>query len=121
MLHDFRPILFAAGASSAVVLTAIDWIHLIRSERALLEATLLFATGHYRDVKFASPDYHRARAISLINMRIDQGPVALTDGVIGAVFTLAHCEVRVVISISHIVLLNSISDSQAIWPPRIFT
>lgn len=38
-------------------------------------------------------DVHQAKAINMINTRLNDPVTAVTDGVLGAVYTLAYCEV----------------------------
>lgn len=66
------------------------------SEPALVEASLALVDLHHGLTESASVDgavMHQARAVRMINARLNDPRTAVTDGILGAVWTLAHCEV----------------------------
>lgn len=93
VLRGFRPILDASAEGGVMTDKEAAWFNLVRSEPALLEATLSLASRAGNGIPTRIADLHTSRAVSIINKRLEQGVAALTDGVLGAVFTLAYCEV----------------------------
>lgn len=66
------------------------------SEPALVEASLALVALHHGLTESGSVDgavMHQVKAVRIINSRLNDPATAVTDGVLGAVWTLAHCEV----------------------------
>jgi hypothetical protein len=66
------------------------------AEPALLEASLALVAFHHRLTGAGSvgdAEMHQVKAVRVINSRLNDPTTAVTDGVLGAVLTLAHCEV----------------------------
>ena len=105
VLGEFRLILFPMSVPSAAYKETPEnqWVRLVTSEPALLEASLAVGlgcdSGHARKTRLLSEDkaarwyQHNAEACRLINEKLSLGPEGLSDGVLGAVFTLAFGEV----------------------------
>lgn len=93
----FRPLLLTLASDKATLLREPSWIQLNFSEPALLEASLAWASlyhGLTSSGSMINADVHQAKAVSIINARLNDPATAVTDGVLGAVYTLAHCEVN---------------------------
>lgn len=92
----FRPLLLTLASDKATLLRERSWIQLNFSEPALLEASLAWASLYHGLIGSGSvinADVHQAKAINIINTRLNDPATAVTDGVLGAVYTLAYCEV----------------------------
>ncbi|KAM0541291.1 hypothetical protein ACHAO7_010626 [Fusarium culmorum] len=93
MLYTFRPFIFPAGTAGPGSSREAEWIDLLQSEPALVEASTSIAlshgTGQKDDVTFRQAVLHKGRAIKRINQKLSS-PSGLTDGVLGAVFTLTY-------------------------------
>jgi hypothetical protein len=92
----FRPLLLTLASDKATLLRERSWIQLNFSEPALLEASLAWASLYYGLIGSGSvinADVHQAKAVNIINTRLNDPATAVTDGVLGAVYTLAYCEV----------------------------
>ncbi|QPC70545.1 hypothetical protein HYE68_001297 [Fusarium pseudograminearum] len=91
MLYTFRPLIFPAGTAGPGSSREAEWIDLLQSEPALVEASISLAlshcTGQNDDVTFRQAVLHKGRAIKRINQKLSS-PSGLTDGVLSAVFTL---------------------------------
>ncbi|KAF0636263.1 hypothetical protein FPSE5266_02128 [Fusarium pseudograminearum] len=91
MLYTFRPFIFPAGTAGPGSSREAEWIDLLQSEPALVEASISIAlshcTGQNDDVTFRQAVLHKGRAIKRINQKLSS-PSGLTDGVLSAVFTL---------------------------------
>ena len=84
-----------------------NWMTLVSSEPALLEASLSLAaryTTRTNNVTTTSrvSDIHTYRAIKIINERMNHVAGCLTDGILGAVFTLSFSEVDQAFNLHHI-------------------
>ena len=130
VLLEFRPILFFDAPPNSDLSTnpETEWINLVLSEPALLEASLSVGLKRHRQYPHAETTgwaarlshWHAARACKIINERLSAGVEALNVGVLGAVFTLAFGEV----SYKHgwfysgrnaDVLLQRVSQNEAAW------
>lgn len=94
----FRPLLLTLASDKATLLRERSWIQLNFSEPALLEASLAWGALYHGLTACGSgpisdADMHQAKAINIINLRLNDPATAVTDGVLGAVYTLAYCEV----------------------------
>jgi hypothetical protein len=94
----FRPLLLTLASDKATLLRERSWIQLNFSELALLEASLAWGALYHGLTACDSglitdADTHQAKAINIINLRLNDPATAVTDGVLGAVYTLAYCEV----------------------------
>ncbi|VTO85035.1 unnamed protein product [Fusarium graminearum] len=93
MLYTFRPFIFPAGTAGPGSSREAEWIALLQSEPALVEASTSIAlshcTGQKDDVTFRQAVLHKGRAIKRINQKLSS-PSGLTDGVLSAVFTLTY-------------------------------
>ncbi|KAF5244615.1 hypothetical protein FAUST_2131 [Fusarium austroamericanum] len=93
MLYTFRPFIFPAGTAGPGSSREAEWITLLQSEPALVEASTSIAlshcTGQKDDVTFRQAVLHKGRAIKRINQKLSS-PSGLTDGVLSAVFTLTY-------------------------------
>ncbi|KAJ4256267.1 hypothetical protein NW762_009347 [Fusarium torreyae] len=96
LLHDFRPLIFPAGTGAPGSVREKEWINLLESEPALVEASVAIALRHCPKHRNTwgprEAAIRKGRAIKLINQRLDT-PAGLTDGVLSAVFTLTYAEV----------------------------
>ncbi|KAJ4127952.1 hypothetical protein NW768_008235 [Fusarium equiseti] len=74
-----------------------EWVNLVRSEPALIEASISIALQQYpgnADTKsLQQAVIHKGRAIQLINRKLGT-PTGLADGLLSAVFTLTYAELR---------------------------
>ncbi|KAJ4017610.1 hypothetical protein NW752_001515 [Fusarium irregulare] len=95
LLSKFRPYSFGEdgiGGSSRKA----EWVNLVRSEPALVEASVSIALQHCpgptntRSLQRAV--LHKGRAIQMINRKLGT-PSGLADGLLSAVFTLTYAEV----------------------------
>ncbi|KAL3706684.1 hypothetical protein TMatcc_007697 [Talaromyces marneffei ATCC 18224] len=95
LFRYFRPLLLSLASDKATLLRERSWIQLNFSEPALLEASLAWG-GLYHALtssgSVTNADVHQAKAINMINTRLNDPVTAVTDGVLGAVYTLAYCE-----------------------------
>ncbi|CEF77831.1 unnamed protein product [Fusarium graminearum] len=93
LLYTFRPFIFPAGTAGPGSSREAEWIALLQSEPALVEASTSIAlshcTGQKDDVTFRQAVLHKGRAIKRINQKLSS-PSGLTDGVLSAVFTLTY-------------------------------
>ncbi|KAH8811533.1 hypothetical protein F5884DRAFT_782478 [Xylogone sp. PMI_703] len=96
LFDSSRPILFQDDTVDALVnnFKESDWLELISSEQALLEATLYLAANLYAKRNWSKSDvsavnFHKGQAIRIINERLNSPSTSLSDGIISAVFTLA--------------------------------
>ncbi|QKX61890.1 uncharacterized protein TRUGW13939_09046 [Talaromyces rugulosus] len=93
--RSFRPLLLTLAADQATLIREWSWMQLNYAEPALLEASLalvafhdsLTGSGSVGDVEM-----HQVKAVKIINSRLNNPATAVTDGVLAAVLTLAHCE-----------------------------
>ncbi|KAH8811075.1 hypothetical protein F5884DRAFT_265510 [Xylogone sp. PMI_703] len=100
LLDSSRQILFALDVANVPPeegLKEADWFDLISSEPAMLEASLYLAANvHNVRVSKSSNSVvvnsHRGQAIRLVNERLNDLQTALSDGIMGAVFTLAFSD-----------------------------
>ncbi|KAK5997683.1 hypothetical protein PT974_00038 [Cladobotryum mycophilum] len=97
VLSNFKPLLFPSIPSTPDSLHHTAWTSLLVSEPAFLEATLSLAYRYETRHRCVGanglpPDIHIYRAIKLINRRLEDPSTALSDGILGAVFTLAFNE-----------------------------
>ena len=95
MLSKFRPFSFGEdgiGGSSREA----DWVNLVRSEPALVEASVSIALQHSSENtdtrSLQRAVLHKGRAIQMINRKLGT-PSGLADGLLSAVFTLTYAEV----------------------------
>lgn len=101
VLTNYHPVLFPPITGNPPAVSEITWVDLLRSEPALLEATLSLSSRHQnKDSLAKEPDLHAHRAVSMISKRLGNGPAAVSDGVLGAVFTLAFSEVSLLYEIT---------------------
>jgi hypothetical protein len=88
--------IFPAGTGAPGSSREADWIGLLQSEPALVEASVAIALRHcpwrQNPKGFREASLCKGRAIKLINERLNT-PLGLTDGVLSAVFTLTYAEV----------------------------
>ncbi|KAM5377904.1 hypothetical protein ACJZ2D_004808 [Fusarium nematophilum] len=91
LLYEFRPIVFPAGTGSPGSDNETAWVDLLLSEPALVEASMAIALTYSSRWDSREGDVRKGRAIHMINQRLDS-PLGLTDGVLGAVFTLTFAE-----------------------------
>ncbi|KAH7215891.1 hypothetical protein DER44DRAFT_167376 [Fusarium oxysporum] len=92
---EYRALIFPAGLGSPGSNREADWIALLHSEPALVEASMAIAIRHsprlQRTHGIREASVRKGRAIKMINERLDT-PLGLTDGVLSAVFTLTFAE-----------------------------
>lgn len=96
VFRHFRPLPLTLTSDKATLLRERSWIQLNFSEPALLEASLAWAALYHRlngSESAINADIHQAKAIKIINTRLNDPATAVTDGVLAAVYTLAYCEV----------------------------
>ncbi|KAF4960136.1 hypothetical protein FGADI_1154 [Fusarium gaditjirri] len=95
LLREYRALIFPAGLGSPGSNREADWIALLHSEPALVEASMAIAIRHsprlQRTQGIREASVRKGRAIKMINERLDT-PLGLTDGVLSAVFTLTFAE-----------------------------
>ncbi|KAF5602778.1 hypothetical protein FPCIR_1741 [Fusarium pseudocircinatum] len=95
LLGEYRALIFPAGLGSPGSNREADWIALLHSEPALVEASMAIAIRHsprlQRTQGVHESSVRKGRAIKMINERLDT-PLGLTDGVLSAVFTLTFAE-----------------------------
>ncbi|KAG9495178.1 hypothetical protein J7337_013413 [Fusarium musae] len=95
LLGEYRALIFPAGLGSPGSNREADWIALLHSEPALVEASMAIAIRHsprlQRTQGIREASVRKGRAIKMINERLDT-PLGLTDGVLSAVFTLTFAE-----------------------------
>ncbi|KAF6513540.1 hypothetical protein HZS61_006865 [Fusarium oxysporum f. sp. conglutinans] len=95
LLCEYRALIFPAGLGSPGSNREADWIALLHSEPALVEASMAIAIRHsprlQRTQGIREASVRKGRAIKMINERLDT-PLGLTDGVLSAVFTLTFAE-----------------------------
>ncbi|KAM0266782.1 hypothetical protein ACHAPA_006559 [Fusarium lateritium] len=95
LVCEFRPFIFPAGTGAPGSSREADWIGLLQSEPALVEASVAIALRNcprrQNPKGFREASLCKGRAIKLINERLDT-PLGLTDGVLSAVFTLTYAE-----------------------------
>ncbi|RGP77269.1 hypothetical protein FLONG3_4784 [Fusarium longipes] len=95
LLYTFRPLIFPGGTGGPGSAREAEWISLLQSEPALVEASISIALRHCPGQKdgatFRQAVLHKGRAIALINEKLSE-PSGLTDGVLSAVFTLTYAE-----------------------------
>jgi hypothetical protein len=101
VLDIIQPVVFPPDMLNAQFGNALResaWFHLVFSEPAMLEASLYLAANHYslRTAKCCNmplANSHKGQAIHIINERLDDLSVGLSDGVMNAVFALAFGDV----------------------------
>lgn len=96
VFRSFRPLLLTLAADKATLIRERSWMQLNYSEPALVEASLALVSLHHAFTESAPVDgavMHQVKAVRIINSRLNDPATAATDGVLGAVWTLAHCEV----------------------------
>ncbi|EMT69087.1 hypothetical protein FOC4_g10005188 [Fusarium odoratissimum] len=97
LVCEYRALIFPAGLGSPGSNREADWIALLHSEPALVEASMAIAIRHsprlQRTHGIREASVRKGRAIKMINERLDT-PLGLTDGVLSAVFTLTFAEAR---------------------------
>ncbi|KAF4495942.1 hypothetical protein FAGAP_7916 [Fusarium agapanthi] len=95
LLCEYGALIFPAGLGSPGSNREADWIALLHSEPALVEASMAIAIRHsprlQRTQGIREASVRKGRAIKMINERLDT-PLGLTDGVLSAVFTLTFAE-----------------------------
>lgn len=95
MLCEYRALIFPSGLGSPGSNREADWIALLHSEPALVEASMAIAIRHspslQRTQGIHEASVRKGRAIKMINERLNT-PLGLTDGVLSAVFTLTFAE-----------------------------
>ncbi|KAF4343284.1 hypothetical protein FBEOM_2760 [Fusarium beomiforme] len=95
VLSEYRALIFPAGLGTPGSSREADWISLLHSEPALVEASMAIALRHSPRTQNAQSiresSLRKCRAIKLINARLGT-PLELTDGVLSAVFTLTFAE-----------------------------
>ncbi|VUC23959.1 unnamed protein product [Clonostachys rosea] len=95
LLHEFRPLVFPAQTGADLSPSELEWITLLRSEPALVEACMYVALEYWPSgacwKQKRQACVHLSKALNMVNSRLssDQG---LADGVIGAVFVLTFGE-----------------------------
>ncbi|KAI1022101.1 hypothetical protein LB504_007543 [Fusarium proliferatum] len=87
LLCEYRALIFPAGLGSPGSNREADWIALLHSEPALVEASMAIAIRHsprlQRTQGIHEASVRKGRAIKMINERLDT-PLGLTDGVLSA-------------------------------------
>ncbi|KAG8672192.1 hypothetical protein FPOAC2_05560 [Fusarium poae] len=95
LLHTFRPLIFPAGTAGPGSSREAEWVTLLQSEPALVEASISIAvrhcTGQKDNATFRQAVFHKSRAIKRVNQKLGS-PSGLTDGLLSAVFTLTYAE-----------------------------
>ncbi|KAF4445747.1 hypothetical protein FALBO_17149 [Fusarium albosuccineum] len=95
LLHEFRPIIFPAGTGTPGSDRETVWVNLLLSEPALIEASMSIGLKYFPKWRNAwgvhAGDIHKIRAIKMINSSLGTA-AGLTDGILGAVFTLTYAE-----------------------------
>ncbi|KAH6993039.1 hypothetical protein EDB82DRAFT_498321 [Fusarium venenatum] len=95
LLCMFRPFIFPAGTTSPGSSREAEWVDLLQSEPALVEASISIAlrhcVGRKDNTTFRQAVIHKGRAIQRVNQKLGS-PSGLTDGVLSAVFTLTYAE-----------------------------
>ncbi|KAH8886249.1 hypothetical protein GQ53DRAFT_728038 [Thozetella sp. PMI_491] len=95
LFRSFCLLLDTPASGTPMLIRERGWVQLNLAEPALLEASLALASvyrGFSDPTAVINANMHRARAIGIINSRLNDPVAAVTDGVLGAVFTLAYCE-----------------------------
>ena len=98
MLKRFCLLVFSTPLGESGPPNTASWVALLKSEPALVDTCMAIATRH--DLKlqpFESSQQatmHTYRAVSNISERLRRPTPDLTDGILGAVFTLSYCEVN---------------------------
>uniref|UniRef100_A0A0B7KMJ6 Uncharacterized protein n=1 Tax=Bionectria ochroleuca TaxID=29856 RepID=A0A0B7KMJ6_BIOOC len=95
LLHEFRPLVFPAQTGAASSPSEFEWITLLRSEPALVEACMYVALEHWPSgpcwEQKRQAAVHLCKTLNMVNSRLNSGQ-GLSDGVIGAVFVLTFGE-----------------------------
>ncbi|CAH0055669.1 unnamed protein product [Clonostachys solani] len=95
LLHEFRPLVFPAQTGANSSPSEFEWITLLRSEPALVEACMYVALEHWPSgacwTQKRQACVHLGKALAMVNSRLSSGQ-GLSDGVIGAVFVLTFGE-----------------------------
>ncbi|EEU36746.1 uncharacterized protein NECHADRAFT_51893 [Fusarium vanettenii 77-13-4] len=95
LLYEFRPIVFPAGYGYPGSERETVWVDQLLAEPALIEASmaigLKYTPRHRTPWTSREADIRKCMAISMINKRLDTA-AGLSDGMLGAVFTLAFAE-----------------------------
>ncbi|KAL6917126.1 hypothetical protein FSST1_008621 [Fusarium sambucinum] len=95
LLCMFRPFIFPTGTTGPGSSREAEWVDLLQSEPALIEASISIAVRHCVGRKdntaFRQALIHKGRAIRRVNQKLGL-PSGLTDGVLSAVFTLTFAE-----------------------------
>lgn len=90
--------MFPSGEAPGKGVEGASWADLLVTEPAFTEATLAigvsFRPADSTHSGFSTPEGHLGEAISIVNTRLSDPRVAVSDGVLAAVFTLAVWEVR---------------------------
>ncbi|EXM16709.1 hypothetical protein FOTG_15040 [Fusarium oxysporum f. sp. vasinfectum 25433] len=85
LLCEYRALIFPAGLGSPGSNREADWIALLHSEPALVEASMAIAIRHsprlQRTQGIREASVRKGRAIKMINERLDT-PLGLTDGLL---------------------------------------
>ncbi|RSL80294.1 hypothetical protein CEP51_006671 [Fusarium floridanum] len=95
LLYEFRPIVFPAGYGYPGSDRETVWVDQLVAEPALIEASmaigLKYTPRHRSPWTSREADIRKYMAISMINKRLNTA-AGLSDGMLGAVFTLAFAE-----------------------------
>ncbi|KAG4263042.1 hypothetical protein FPRO04_13291 [Fusarium proliferatum] len=114
LLCEYRALIFPAGLGSPGSNREADWIALLHSEPALVEASMAIAIRHspglQRTQSIHEASVRKGRAIKMINERLDT-PLGLTDGVLSAVFTLTFAEATIPSWFGDFILYDSIGHT----------
>lgn len=99
VLTKYRPLVFPTSLEESDAPHASKWFTLMRSEQALVEASMAIAIGcgsNDSPAQFSQKGtMHTYRAVKIISRKLNRGSLELTDGLLAAVFTLSYSEVRV--------------------------
>ncbi|OAQ71009.1 fungal specific transcription factor domain-containing protein [Pochonia chlamydosporia 170] len=98
LLTKYRPLVFPTSLEGEESDTphASKWFTLMRSEQALVEASMAIAIGcgsNDSPSQFSQKGtMHTYRAVKIISRKLSRGSLELTDGLLAAVFTLSYSE-----------------------------
>ncbi|KAK2595408.1 hypothetical protein QQS21_006882 [Conoideocrella luteorostrata] len=100
LLRQYSPLVFPTAVAASDAPLLVNWVALLRSEPALVEASMAIATRHRKTSDLvqsssAIATLHTCRAVNMISERLGRVSTELTDGLLGAVFTLSYCELLV--------------------------
>ena len=98
VMQVFRPVFFSQNSTVYNNLEEQDWINLVFSDQAMLEASLCLAETHRQllgrgEVDRTVVSLHKQNAMNIIRQRLSDPTLRITDGTMNAVMSLAYSEV----------------------------